>query len=269
MTNRDSASASSKSWTSLKLDLLQCLSADPRVGHRDFRIAERILRQVSEDKGTAYISDATICDEVTKVDRFALNDFRKLMVSIGWIEVLPRKRRKHATTYRFLTKNINPLLDVILVKREARKAAREDGQITPRKRKVDVVNAPRQKKVDVVNAPRPDVVNAPPLHLRGSPGSLLSTDTETYQGGATRVCAYTHARGDGPDPVLIEAYGLIGHGDQLTGKLVAAEMPRQFIMLTDRIRASGGAVQDWQALIDAAEGLARGDMAIDVPDAAE
>jgi hypothetical protein len=235
--------AERKSWSSTKFDILNCITVDPRVTHRNVRIATRILKQVDEKTGIAYISDETLCDEIPKLDRWQMNDFRKQMAAIRWLS-FERNHRQHATTYRFLTANINPILDVIISKRETRaeKRLEQKAERAAAARKVthpDVVAQPHRCASDVVAGPHADVVAQPPLHLRGSPTTFIASKGSTFE---EEVQALKR------DAVLHEALTSIGNGDVTAGSQVAAEMGPSFGHVMDRIRSLGGADEDWDSL---------------------
>ena len=79
--------SATRSFTSWKLDIIDGMMSDPRVRDGDFRIAFRVMQAVNQDTRIAFISDATICDDVPSTDRFRCNDARKRLEKIGWWEV--------------------------------------------------------------------------------------------------------------------------------------------------------------------------------------
>lgn len=201
------------------------------------------MKQVDEKTGIAYISDETLCDEIPKLDRWQMNDFRKQMAAIGWLS-FERNHRQHATSYRFLTGNINPILDVIIYKREARSENRLDrkaerASAARKSTNPDVVAGPHRCSSDVVAGPHADVVAGPPLHLRGSPTTFIASKGSTFE---EEVQALKR------DAVLHEALTSIGNGDVSAGSQVAAEMGVSFGHVMDRIRSLGGADEDWDSL---------------------
>lgn len=124
----DNDEARQKSWTSRKLEWLNCVSADPLAKPGTFEVAFCIIQHANAGTGVAIISDRVISDK-TGISSAEVYRHRKLLKKIGWITWT---RRARGLTIKFLFARINSMLDLLIHRSEERKVERLDG---PLKRK--------------------------------------------------------------------------------------------------------------------------------------
>lgn len=166
-----------RSFTSWKLDIVNALLSDSRVSHGHFRIAVRVMQAVNAETRIAHISDAVICDELPKTDRFGCNDARKRLEKLKWWTVT-RGHGGRASRYIFSDANVDNVLDQRALDRDARQAERARRRREyrrTRRAEGDVVEEPLLDEGDAVQEPHKpiggrgaattgDVVEEPPVH---------------------------------------------------------------------------------------------------------
>jgi hypothetical protein len=110
-----------KSFTSWKLDLLQCLAADPRIRRMVFEFAFCILQHMNSKTLQAFVSDETVRDKTGICERDAYRA-RQVLKATGWLDW---RRTRTANIYTFSDKNVNTTFDLLELKKEARQDRRE------------------------------------------------------------------------------------------------------------------------------------------------
>jgi hypothetical protein len=163
-------------FTSQKLDQQRCIVADPRLKPVDKLVAIYILHRVNVDSRIAFPSAQTISDETCVGRRHVLRALKRLKQA-GWL--VARRRWQTSSTYRISDKNVNAIIDRLLVLKEAREAGW--------KRKAFNVTQESPHAPYAVTQESPDAVTQEsPKHLRGntSEKKRLSRETRTLRGEA-------------------------------------------------------------------------------------
>jgi hypothetical protein len=171
-----SAKAAKASFTGQKLDWLKCVAADPRIKPRTFEIAFAIMQHVNARTGETMLSDETLGDETGSARRDVYRA-RKALIDSGWLAC---RRSKLATVYRPLTRNINRALDLLTLKRDARKERRDKRRLSQR-HGPPVAHSKQHDGPPVAQLHEPPVAHPdePPvarIHLRGNTLGLTPKD---------------------------------------------------------------------------------------------
>jgi hypothetical protein len=112
--------AQRKISTSEKLDWLDAMMADDRLGSSDKIVAYCIRQHVNRDTGTAYLSDETIADK-TRIGIRWVRMARNKLRAAGWI-TWTRKTRTSANIYSTLT---GPMASIVERQQEFKKQREE------------------------------------------------------------------------------------------------------------------------------------------------
>lgn len=120
--------ARQRSWTSQKLEWLDCVSVDSRIKPGTFEVAYCIIQHANAVTGAAILSDRTISDK-TGISSAEVYRHRQALKKLGWIAWT---RWRGGLKVTFLFGHVNSMLDLLIHRRELRKVERLDG---PLKRK--------------------------------------------------------------------------------------------------------------------------------------
>lgn len=177
----DSVDERKRRFTSMKLDLLDCMASDRKLKPYDFRVAFVILQHVSEKTGEAYPSDETIAEIAGGSVRNVYNSRRRLREA-GWFSW---RRTRKSNIYRPRHDRVNAMLDMIIVAREARKERREERRARRRDTQpvADLNFRDTQPVADLDTQPVAD------KHLRGTPqkrGVFRVKDSESERSHTKR-----------------------------------------------------------------------------------
>lgn len=160
---------SAKTFTSRKLDWLDCLAHDPQVAPWAFEIGYCIMSHVNAKKGCAFVSDETLADKSGMSVR-TVRRARSLLRDAGWITW---KRTSTANVYAPLFQKMNAMLDSIISKREARKERREMRRQTTNSHRPKLADHKPRDRTQMAGHDRPELTehDRPELadiHLRGN-----------------------------------------------------------------------------------------------------
>lgn len=115
------AEQQNKSFTSHKLNWLDCVANDRRLKHAAFKVAYAIMQHVNSETLVAWLSDDTLVD-VTGISRAQVQRHRESLKEAGW---LAWERTGNANHYTPFFDQMPAGLDDILAKRAKRKELRE------------------------------------------------------------------------------------------------------------------------------------------------
>jgi len=119
-----------KKFTSWKLDFQKYVVADPRLKPADKLVAICILHHINCRTGITFPSAETISDEVCIGHRHVTRALRRLKET-GWL--IAQRRFNNSNLYRVSDKNMNAMLDRLLLLKEARQEARASARQRGRK----------------------------------------------------------------------------------------------------------------------------------------
>ncbi len=146
----------------------------------------------------AILSDATICDEVPKTDRFRCNDARKKLEKLGWWRV-ERGLGGKASRYEFSIENRDAILDQRIVKKDLRDGERIERRTRDKRRKHNVVRLPHKSQALRGDPTTEDVVKLPPVHLQApSSQNIIETEEEARLSELAREDQWWLASTQGP-----------------------------------------------------------------------
>jgi Helix-turn-helix domain len=110
-----------KTFTSRKLDWLDCLAHDSMVAPLAFEIGYCIMSHLNAKSGRAWVSDETLADKSGNSER-TVRRARTQLRAAGWITW---KRTSTANVYTPQFQKVNAMLDSIISKRDERTERRE------------------------------------------------------------------------------------------------------------------------------------------------
>jgi len=111
-----------QSFTSKKLDWLKCCCFDRRLHAYDFNVAYAIAQHINAKTGTTMLSDETIADETGGSTTRRVRRSRARLQDAGW---LTWRRTRSANVYRLNYDQIDPMLDLFIAMRDARRENRQ------------------------------------------------------------------------------------------------------------------------------------------------
>jgi predicted transcriptional regulator len=108
-------SLGNKTWTSAKMNWLECIAFDRDLKPVDFKVAFVIVQHTNAKTGECYPSEQTIAYKCNLSIRHIRRSLERLCTA-KWIT---RKRRPNTSTvYTPLYNNVNRILDAIIVEKE-------------------------------------------------------------------------------------------------------------------------------------------------------
>jgi hypothetical protein len=155
-----------KTATSRKLDWLDALNADPAVRPFAFKVGFAIAKHVNARTGEAMVSDETISD-ITSISMRHVRAGRELLKARRWISW---KRTRTANVYRLLSTNVNNALDLLILRRDARRERRAK-RMLERHPSASLNHRDRQPsaELDRQRTAEQDRQPSADIHLRGTP----------------------------------------------------------------------------------------------------
>jgi hypothetical protein len=171
MTTR--ATDGAKSFTSWKLDLLDCIHADPRLKHADKSVAYSIAQHLNAKTRLAFVGAETISDKTC----VGLRDVRravKRLKDTGWLET---RKTQTANVYQFNNKNVNTMLDRLILQKEARDIKRHKKRSASARTQESQQNASARTQES-----SPARTRESPVHLRGTPYRLSAFRESVIEG---------------------------------------------------------------------------------------
>lgn len=111
-----------KSFTSDKLDVLDCISMDPRVTPAEFRVAFRLMQHANGENGAIFPAQDRIADQ-TGMKLRTVRACIAGLVDKGWLNVI-RPNKRLPNLYRFKIDHMNAILDRQTTMGEYRKEER-------------------------------------------------------------------------------------------------------------------------------------------------
>jgi hypothetical protein len=108
-------------FTSRKLDWLNCAAYDRRLEASDIRVALVIAKFINAKTGIARVSDEVIADEAGGISARNVRRSRQRLLDARWVTW---KRTQKANIYALRFDNIESILDVITLSRDQRKERR-------------------------------------------------------------------------------------------------------------------------------------------------
>ena len=149
-----------KSFTSWKLDLLDCIHADPRLKPADKSVAYSIAQHLNAGRRQAFVGAETISDKTCVGVRQVRRAVKRLKET-GWLET---RKTRTANMYKFSEKNMNMMLDRLVVFKDARNAKRNKSRAIQARTQVS------QHSAHAVTQESPQArTRVSPIHLRGTP----------------------------------------------------------------------------------------------------
>jgi len=112
---------SNQSFTSAKMDWMNCVAYDDRLKHADFKVAFVVMQHVNEKTHECFPSEQTIADKCRLSERHVRRSLKRLC-DIGWLK---SRRTRDANRYTVLFNNVNRILDDMIIDREKRKEERK------------------------------------------------------------------------------------------------------------------------------------------------
>lgn len=161
------AADQNESFTSRKLNWMAALAADTDIGPAAFEVGFCIVQHCNRNTGLAIMSDEAISDE-TGQSRANVIRARNLLKETEWLEW---RRTRTANIYRPRHEKVNRFLDLIVIRRDARR----ERQARRRRLTRDVSPAKHLNGRDVSPASKQDV--SPTTQQDVSPA-----DTNTFRG---------------------------------------------------------------------------------------
>ena len=149
-----------KEFTSWKLDLQKYVAADPRLKPADKLVAVYILGRLNGETQITFPSTDTISDEVCIGQRHVTRAIARLRAT-GWL--VTQRQFNKSSLYRFSDKNVNAMIDRLVVLKEARKG--RWGEKRPPTKVDSGVRTEAPTKVDSEVLYREDC-RSPTLHLK-------------------------------------------------------------------------------------------------------
>ena len=119
-----------KEFTSWKLDLQKYICADPRLKPADKLVAVYILGHLNCETRMTFPAAETISDEVCIGPRHVTRAIARLKAT-GWL--VTQRRFNKSSLYRFSDKNVNAMIDRLLLLKEARREVRANARQRDRK----------------------------------------------------------------------------------------------------------------------------------------
>ena len=158
-----------KTFTSRKLDWLDCLAHDPLISALAFEIGYCIMSHMNAKNGRAWVSDETLADKSGNSER-TVRRARSQLRAAGWFTW---KRTSTANVYTPLFQKMNSMLDSIISKRDERKERRERRRQTTNSHRPKLADHKPQDRTQMTEHDRPELTehDRPELadiHFRGN-----------------------------------------------------------------------------------------------------
>lgn len=171
-----------KTFTGWKLDLLDCMSIDPRLNDFDFRLAFTIMQFMNGKTGRCHPAQDTLAELLNVDERTVRNGLGRLR-DAGWLAWI---RKGRVNWYNFDTRHMNAMMDRRIAIDDAR---RERKAITVTGKQVPVLPWNSGKQVPVLTGNHVPVVTGkqvPPNtlieHLNGTRHSIGIDKEGTHKG---------------------------------------------------------------------------------------
>lgn len=142
-----------KTFTSRKLDWLDCLAHDPLVAPWAFEIGHCIMSHLNAKNGRAWVSDETLADKSGSSER-TVRRARSQLRAAGWITW---KRTSTANVYTPLFQKVNAMLDSIISKRDERKERRERRRRTTNSHRPKLADHKPRDRTKMAGHDRPEL----------------------------------------------------------------------------------------------------------------
>ena len=101
-------------------------------------MAFRVMQAVNSETRVGILSDATLCDDLPRMDRWRCQDAREQLEALEWWKV-ERGHGAKGSRYMFSPANINAILDRRALKKDARDSERIKRRTRDKRRKRNVV----------------------------------------------------------------------------------------------------------------------------------
>jgi DNA-binding MarR family transcriptional regulator len=98
-----------KSFTSKKMDIINCMMIDPRISPSQFKVAVCLIQHASANSGAIFPSQerlSVLLNMSLSVVKRNITD----LVKSGWLSKR-RQNRQHSNSYAFSTKHLDAMLD--------------------------------------------------------------------------------------------------------------------------------------------------------------
>lgn len=175
-----------RSFTSAKLNILDCISMDPRRTPTEFLVAFRLAQHANGETGAIFPSQQTIAEQIGKPVRTVRAAIAGLKRK-GWLVVRKGGFNK-PNYYQFDDRHVNAILDRATTLADARREEREAKRLTARRQPVatHIDLTGNYLPVPVGNQMPPVSGNQmPPNTLRGTPeGEHLKDSSSGEEGNA-------------------------------------------------------------------------------------
>jgi hypothetical protein len=133
-----------RSFTSWKLDLINCMSIDPRLKPSDVRLAIILLRHLNSLNGQCNPSEATLAQQM-KASLRTVENCKSSLESAGW---LSWRRTQKSNWYEFHDTHVSVMLDYLLSMQEAN---REKQLETQTRKQLRIGNDDTRNKLRISN----------------------------------------------------------------------------------------------------------------------
>lgn len=182
-----------RSFTSWKLDIINCIAIDPRLTASDVRLAIILLRHLNSISGQCNPGDEVLAQQM-KSDKKTVYNCRVRLRKTGW---LTWKRTQKTNWYAFHDTHVNTMLDYLLSMQEANRERRElDIQTRNQLRieKQDTGNRlPNQTRNVLLNRTRNVLLtNTLTEHLNRTPEDSIGIDRKDMNKGTYIPPSFDH-----------------------------------------------------------------------------
>jgi hypothetical protein len=116
----DDAAESLRSFTSWKLDILNCIAIDPRLKDSDVRLAIILFRFMNAQTGQCNPAEGTLA-ELMKCTTKTVENCKNRLREHGWLKW---KRTQRSSWYAFSDTNVSAMLDYMTSMDDARRERR-------------------------------------------------------------------------------------------------------------------------------------------------